>query len=286
MGRVLQAIVEARSGGALGHFGVEEGGHCGQPLDRFIAAAEDDRLAFSDRQLEVSRHEEVFLVRVAALLLLGVLDAVVPIGFVDELRHLVELHVEVCITGIHAGFDAVGHLFVRSIGHAVDLRQLLHAAEGHEGSKAQRSGRVRVHQRVLDHDLIVRAGEDHLLRQDHSADAIDGPWDGVHRVFADVLVTVGAETSAFILVKAKVEFGAVLDHGLIERREDHVVVIVQIWLRHDQQTVVFPRVAIHDGGAVIGALTVCAEHFAREGFFQVDQQRFVKFQVAHCIPSS
>ena len=56
----------------------------------------------------------------------------------------------------------------------------------------------------------------------------------------------------------------VLDEGFVEARQQDMVVVVQMRLRNDQQTVVFPRVAANHGGGEKISQTVGSQYLMIE----------------------
>ena len=59
-------------------------------------------------------------------------------------------------------------------------------------------------------------------------------------------MSAGTVVVALIFVEPKVEFSAVLDDRAVERREQYVVLIVELWHGYDEQSVVLTGVAIQD----------------------------------------
>ena len=84
------------------------------------------------------------------------------------------------------------------------------------------------------------------------------------------------EHVALVLMQTEVELSPVLHDGFVKRAQQHVVFIVQVGDREDQQTVVFARVAIDDGRAMVGARSVCAQNLTWQGFLQIYHQGFFK----------
>jgi hypothetical protein len=72
-------------------------------------------------------------------------------------------------------------------------------------------------------------------------------------------VSVRTEIVALILVESQVEFRSVLDDRTVERRQEHMVLIVELWYRNNQQTVILARVAVHKRRTAISARSVGPE---------------------------
>ena len=131
---VDQAVEEIVAWSSLVELLLEERFQCAHFVFRG-GGGKDDAFALADRHLEIAGHIEILVAGVSALLLLGVLDAAVPVGLEDEFHLTRELHVEVGIARIHAGSDAVFHLCIVFVGHTVLMCELSDAAEGEEGTE-------------------------------------------------------------------------------------------------------------------------------------------------------
>ena len=140
---------------------------------------------------------------------------------------------------------------------------------------------VRIHQRVSNHDAILACDKDFLAFQNHSSNAegVSGHFFAV--VFSYVFVAVGTIAVVVILVQSQVERSSVLDHGLVERREQYMAVVVEFRNGYDEQPVLFSGVAAHNSGAVICARLIGAKHFPRERLLEVNHQVLIKFQITH-----
>ena len=156
---------------------------------------------------------------IATLLLLRILHATIPVGVVYKLALLVGLHIEFGIARIHACLDTVVHYLILLVHLPVLMSKLTHAAEGQEGAQAQGSGRMGFKQSVTDEDTVLVMHESLLFLEDYATDAVDGGRHTLPLKLSDVLMSLRTEVCTRILVNAKVEFGAVLNHRLVEGRE-------------------------------------------------------------------
>ena len=59
-------------------------------------------------------------------------------------------------------------------------------------------------------------------------------------------MTFRAIVIPLVLVESEIEFCSMLDDRTIERRQQHMVLIVQLWHRNNQQTVIFTRIAVNE----------------------------------------
>ena len=116
-----------------------------------------------------------------------------------------------------------------------------------------------VDQRIADEDAVLIVLEDHFLLQDDATHTIRRRRYLAGIKLTDVLVSIRTERVALILVQAEVELCSVLDDRTVERRQQHMVIVVELRYRNDQQTVVLTRIAVHEGRRAIGARTVGAE---------------------------
>ena len=199
MGGSDQTVVEVISRHALSHLLVEER-HERRGLDLRGRGREDDALAFLDRHLEIARHIQVLVGGIAALLLLRILDAAIPVGTEDKLVLLGELHKEVGIASIHTGLDAVVHLTVLTTGCRILVGELTHGTEGQERTEAQGGGRMGLDQGIADKDAVLVVLEDHLFLQHDTSDTIGRRRHDGGIEFADVFMAVRTEDVALILV--------------------------------------------------------------------------------------
>ena len=214
-------------------------------LDLRCRSGEDDALALLDGHLEVAGHVEVLVGGVATLLLLGIFDAAIPVGHEDEVVLLRELHIQIGITGIHTGLDAVVHLLVLAAGRHVLMGELTHRAECQEGTEAQGRCRMGVDQCIANEDSVLISLEDGLLLQDDTTHAVGGCRNEAGIKLTDVLVSVRTECVALILMETQVEFCSMLNDRTVERRQQHVVIVVEFRYGNNQQTVVLSRITVY-----------------------------------------
>ena len=118
--------------------------------------------------------------------------------------------------------------------------------------------------------------ENLLLAQNNASHAVGGGGDVLAIELADVLVTVRAEVAIAIIMQSQVEFGAMLNHRFVQRRQQHVILIVQIRNGNHQQAMILAGVAIHNRRTMISARLVCPEYFSRQRLLKVGHQSLVK----------
>ena len=243
----------------------------------FERAREDHALTLSDLALEVTRSHQVLVCGIATTSLLSILEVVVPIGCSHELHILlVGLHKQPRELRVHTGLNTVLNGIRVAIGVHISLTYGVVLTEGQEGAQAQNGARMSVQKRIADQQLSARVDPQHLFTQYHATHTIgDRGCGGVLEV-DDVLMTAGL-IDAGEAVQCQVEGLIVLDHGLIERREQHETTIRLVDGGH-YQAVVLTRIAAHDRGTHITTLTVGREHLALQRILQVTELVFVKIE--------
>ena len=93
-------------------------------------------------------------------------------------------------------------------------------------------------------DAVLLLLEDDLFLQDDSSHAIGGGRHLAGIKLTNVLVSLRTEIVALILVEAQVELRSMLNHRAVERRQQNVVLIVQLGHGNNKQTVVLARIAV------------------------------------------
>jgi hypothetical protein len=119
-------------------------------------------------------------------------------------------------------------------------------------------------QRVADKDAILIGLEDGLTLQHYTAYTVDGGRHQTGIKLTDVLVSLRTEVVALILVEAQVELCSVLDDRTVERRQEHMVLVVNLRYGYNQQTMVLARITVYKGRAAIGARPVGSEQFTAQ----------------------
>ena len=158
---VHQCVVEVVAWCADVH--LKLGQFCQSPgVNLAKTSAEYYALALLDVEFEVAGHVEVLVAGIAALLLLGVFHALVPVGIIYEVVLLVQLHKQFGITFVHACADTTLHLMILARGKIVLVCVLAHATECQEGLQAQGCVAMRIHQGVADDDAVLEVLE-HLF---------------------------------------------------------------------------------------------------------------------------
>ena len=115
------------------------------------------------------------------------------------------------------GLDASVHFMIVTNDISIFVHTCLHTAEGKEWLEAQYRGTMTVHQGVTyQHTCIVRLEDDFPL-EDYTTHTIERSRNGFETELANILMSVRAEHPALILVDAKIEFSAMLDHRGIKR---------------------------------------------------------------------
>ena len=248
----------------------------------FERAREDHALALCDLALEVAGSHQVLVCGIAATSLLSVLKVVVPIGSSYELHSLlVGLHIEPGELSIHTALHTVYNGVRVTVSIHISLTYGMVLAESEEGAQTQQSARVSVNECIADQQLRARVNPQHLLTQHHATHTIgDGRGRGVLEVDDVLMATRLIDTRE--TVQREVESLIVLDYGFVERREQYEAAIGVVDRSH-HQTVILARIAAHDCGTHITALTIGREHLALQRVLQVTELVFVKIEYRHII---
>ncbi len=94
---------------------------------------EHHALPLVDSEHEVARHIQILVARVAALLLLGILQPPVPVGLVHKLVFLVQLHEQLGVPLVHTRLYAIAHLLEITARAVVLVGVFPYTAEGEKG---------------------------------------------------------------------------------------------------------------------------------------------------------
>ena len=244
-------------------------------------ARESDALAFCHFGFEVTGGQQVLVVVITASLLLLVFEVLPPVGSSNKLNAcLVGLHIEPGERFVQTAFNTVENLVRVAVSLHIRFAERVFVAESKEGTQTQGSLRVAVNQGVANQQLSTRVYPQELLFQHNATDTIgDGGGRCVLEVH-DVLVSFRLVVVAGEFVQCKVKSLVVLDNGFIERRK-HNIALIAVVDGTNHQSVIFARVAAHNGSAHITTCTVRSEHLTFERVLQVAQTRFVEFQDRH-----
>lgn len=93
-------------------------------------------------------------------------------------------------------------------------------------------------QRIADVEAIIIRAESNLLLQKDAPDSIDPRRHLVPLERKNVLMTLRAVVLALVFVQAEVKLGAMLNNGLVKRREQHVVFIIERRHGNNHQAVI------------------------------------------------
>ena len=87
-------------------------------------------------------------------------------------------------------------------------------------------------------------------------------------------MTIRAEVVALILVESEIELCTVLNNRAVERRQQHMVLVIEFWHGNNEQTVILTCVTIYQCRRTVGTRTVSPKQFTTEGFLQVGHYSF------------
>ena len=266
VGCVYQTVLEVIAGSTLIHLLFEEffQSAC---LYLFCACCEDNALSLLYLHFEVSGNVEVLVEVVSSLLFFGVFQSTIPIGLEFKLVLLVELHIEVGVTGVHTGLDTVVHLLVIAVYVQILVCVLAYAAECEERTESQCGRRVCVHQCVSYEYAVFVVLEKCLFLQNNASHPVPCGGHFVALVFSNVLVTSGGEVVSLIFVKPQVELCTMLYYCCIERREQYVILVVNLRNGDNKQSVILSCITVYNGCTMVSSRPVGSQNLFRQRLF-------------------
>ena len=135
---------------------------------------------------------------------------------------------------------------ILTAGGSILMRKLAYRAECKERTESKRGSRVCIYQGIADEDTILVGLEDYFLLQYNTTNPVCRSRHEAGIKLTNVLVSVRTVVVALILVEPQVELSAMLYHRTVERRQEHMVLIVELGYRNNQQTVVFARITVYE----------------------------------------
>ena len=130
-------------------------------------------------------------------------------------------------------------------------------------------------------ETVALLSEHHLFLQADTAHAEHPRRSFVPREAFYVFMALGAEIVSDVLVETKVELRTVLYDGLIERGEQHMILVVQRIYGNNEQAMILADVAAYErGGAIRAGLSRQQELFSQR-ILEVRHLRFVEFKIGH-----
>ena len=196
------------------------------------AHRENHRVALFHREFEETRDKLVLGSLIATFHFADVEHVVVPMRDVRVFRRPAELQEQPRIVLVELPRRPVFHHFHLAAGIVVLVREHVDVAEGQKRLHTQSDGCHGFAQGVAHEESGFGGGENQFLVEHHVADAVGELRHGVGGEVAEVFVSTRREDAVGVHVHAKVELLLVLDNGLVEARQQDVVVVVQLRLRN------------------------------------------------------
>ena len=122
-------------------------------------------------------------------------------------------------------------------------------------------------QRVSDENAILMMFKYFFLLQHHSTCTVNGSRNFFTFKLSYILMAIRAIVVTLILMKAHVKLSTMLDNRFIQRRQQHMVFVIQFRNGDNKQSMVFARIAINDCSAMVSSGTIRTKHFLWKGFF-------------------
>ena len=234
--------------------------------------------AFSllDIHLKVAGNIKVLIEIITTFLLLGIFNTSIPVGLEMEFILLVQLHEQFRITGIHTGLDTIFHQLIIPTGLRILVRIFAHTAESQEGTETQCRGRMGIDKRITNQNTVLMMYKNLFLTEDNASHTVSCSRDVLAIKLTDVFMSVGTEVIALIFVQSQIKLCTVLNYRFVQRREQHMILIVQVGDRNHQQAVIFACVTIYNRCTMIGTRLICTEYLPGKRLFQINHQRLVK----------
>ena len=135
MSRVFQTMIKAIARRTVIHFMLK---YLFQLISRHIgySGGKDHAFTFLNIYLKKAGYIEVLVKVVPPLLLFGIFNTPIPIGFKMKFILLVHLHKKFRITGIHARFNSIFNYLILLVHLIVFVRILPHTSKGQERSQS------------------------------------------------------------------------------------------------------------------------------------------------------
>ena len=134
---------------------------------------------------------------------------------------------------------------------------------------------------IFDQYTVFMRNKHFLFGHNHPAHAIHRLRDRFAIKLPNVFVPVRTETIASIFMQPQVKGRSMLYHGFVQRRQHHVIILVQLGYRDNQQPMLFSSIAINDCRTMIGPRLIGPQHLFRQRPFEIYHQILVKFQITH-----
>ena len=272
---VDEAVIETVAAVQTFDFGFHDGG---VHLRVFLLerGGEDNAFALLDGHFKIARHQQIFGGIIAAFALLRIVHSAIPVRFVVELALGRGLHIEVGITFVHTHLDTVLYGRISRVGNAVFVCPLAYAAESQEGLEAERRFGMCFEQGVTNKKSEpIRTINDFLL-QEHASDTIDPGWHFIPLEAHNVFVAFGTIIFSLVFVQSEIKLSAMLNDRLIEGREEHMVLVVQVGNGHNQQAVIFSDVATYQCSRTIRTRLIRNQEFLEQAVLKICHLRLVK----------
>jgi hypothetical protein len=123
---------------------------------------------------------------------------------------------------------------------------------------------VGILQSIADENTVLISLEDGLTFQHYATYAINRGGYYVTRKLTDVLVTLRAEVVALILVESEVKLSTVLNDRTVKRREQNMILIVELRYGNNEQTVILTGVTVYQCRRTVGTRAVRPKQFTTE----------------------
>ena len=182
---------------------------------------------------KITRYIQIFVEVIPTLLFFRILDASIPIRTEVELILFAQLHVKFRISRIHTCLDTVLYYIITTAGLRILMCILTYATECQIRTEPQDRIRMRIYQCVTDQDTIFMMYKQFLLLQDYPTYTVQSCRQFLTLKFTDVFMATRAVIVSVIFVQSQIKLCPVLDYRFVQRRKQHMVLVIQFRNRND-----------------------------------------------------
>ena len=165
----------------------------------------------------------------------------------------VQLHIKFRITRIHTGFNTVFHRLVITACLCIFVRVFAYATECQKGTEPKCCCRMGIDQGVTNQYPVLMMYKNFLFAENNASHTVSSCRDMLAIKLTDILMSVRTKIISLILVQSQVKLCTVLNHCFIQRRQQHMVFIIQVGNGNYQQAVIFACVTIYNRCTMIGS---------------------------------
>ena len=227
MCRILQTVIETVTRCTIFHFRFK----CLFQFTRGnfrYTGRENNALAFLYIHFEISGNIQVFVEVITTFLFLRILNATIPVRLVVKLIFLIQLHEELGIAGIHTSFYTIFYQLVVAVCLWIFVRIFAHTTKRQERAETKCGCRMGIYQGITNQNSVFVVYKDLFFAENNSAYTVSCRRDMFAIKFADILMSIRTKVVSLIFMQPQVKLRTVLNYRFIQRRQQHMIFIVEI----------------------------------------------------------